>query len=113
MKISKASHPQIQQHTPTLSIRVKAGLFAGSLLAGLIVATQVFAWRVHFSSALGPSWQHLLSALENHRLAVAVGSRNPERDHAGLGRRRLDRRIWVAANLAAANGGPSLRPGDG
>ena len=59
MKLSKASHPQIQQHTPTLSIRVKAGLFAGSLLAGLIVATQVFAWRVHFSSALGPSWQHL------------------------------------------------------
>ena len=59
MKISKASHPQIQQHTPTLSVRVKAGLFAGSILAGLAVATQVFAWRVHFSPALGPNWQHL------------------------------------------------------
>ena len=59
MKISKASHPQIQQHTPTLSVRVKASAFAGSILAGLTIATQVFAWRVHFSSALGPNWQHV------------------------------------------------------
>ena len=59
MKLSKASHPQIQQHSPALPVRVRATLFAGSILAGLVVATQVFAWRVHFSPALGSNWQHV------------------------------------------------------
>ena len=60
MKLSsKASHPQIQQRLPTLGTGRKLGLFAVSILAALTAATQVFAWRVHFSPALGPNWQHV------------------------------------------------------
>lgn len=59
MKLSKASHPQIQQRTPTLGIRLRIGLFVGSIITALAVATQAFAWRVHFAPALGVNWQHL------------------------------------------------------
>ena len=59
MKLSRPSHPQLQQRAPSISFQRKLTLFSGSIAAGLVAATQVFAWRVHFSPALGASWRHL------------------------------------------------------
>ncbi len=59
MKLSRPSHPQLQQRAPSISFQRKLTLFSGSIAAGLVAATQVFAWRVHFSPALGASWHHL------------------------------------------------------
>ncbi len=59
MLMRRPSHPQIQQRAPSVSIGLKLGVFTGSMLAGFILATQVFAWRAHFSPPLGANWHHL------------------------------------------------------
>ena len=50
-----------------------------------------------------------LRALEDHRVAVAVGSDGPESDHTRLGSGRVDHRNRFAAHLAFTDGGPALR----
>ena len=59
MEISRTKSPRIQQQAAGLSFPLKLALFTGFLLCGLFSATQVFAWRLHFSPALGGHWQHL------------------------------------------------------
>ena len=59
MKARHLSHPQFGQRRAGIDVRLKLVLFAASIGAGLIVATQTFAWRAHFDPALGSHWRHV------------------------------------------------------
>ena len=58
MESRRSKAPRFQQQTGGVSLPWKVTVCAGFLLCGLVSATQVFAWRLHFAPALGNHWRH-------------------------------------------------------
>lgn len=74
MTPKRATHPQIQPSAPRINTALKISLFAGSIFAGLVAATQTFAWRVHFAPVLGVHWNGLYPPWQIIRWQILWGT---------------------------------------